>query len=263
MAARMVGGLHILARRAVQRALDAGAKIDLLEHFGEIDRLHRLASEINNPPIMEKITLLDAPIYVGDLPLYRLSHAGQEWLTKSAYAWWRDDLQMIDLATAWVCRHTRQKDALHEVSEPRRARRIIRRWAKQTNASYAALMAACDHLTQIDVQDEPEPQDKSKTPQQDAPTGVGPVLTMLLTETDKPLDYWIFEAPMEVTDAAIDKIQRDWENDQARFAAALGRKSYRQASAWHVKATKRFNLAARDFFAKHTPALLVEVMEEK
>lgn len=260
MSGRPVGGLHILARRAVQRALDHGAEVDFLEHFGEIDRLHRLASEINNPPIMEQITILDAPIYVGDLPLYRLSHAGHEWL-RSAYAWWRDDPQMLDLATAWVCRYSRQKNMLHEACEPRQARRMIRSWAKDTTCSYDALMAACHRLTQVEVRYDPE-DEPGKTARQDAPPGVGPVLTMLLTETNKPLDYWIFEAPMEVTDAAIDKIQRDWESDQARFAAALGRKGHRPASAWHVEATKRFNRAARDFFAKHTPALPVEVLEE-
>lgn len=260
----MSGGMNILARRAVQRAVTAGAVIDPVEHFADLVRLHRLAEEITRPPIVEQLDALDQPVRVGDLLFHRLSWSYREWMWRSAGTWWRDRGDLLDLAYAWAFAHARDKSALQAMTDPKHAERVIRAWARDTDANYEAVMAACEWLSRPLREPDPKP-DQERPPESDQDElrrSAGPVILTLLTETDKPLDFWLYDVAAEVTDAALERIRTNWDRDQAAMAAAFGKKSYHRSSSWHVEATKRFNAAAVAFCAKYTPAQPVEVMKE-
>ncbi|HMO52305.1 MAG TPA: hypothetical protein PKE26_11885 [Kiritimatiellia bacterium] len=242
----MPDGLHLLARRVVDRVIAQGGKLDALEHFGDLAELDRLAREMSNPPIAAELDLLDAPVVVDGVALRRLSWAAREWLADSAYGWWADDPATLDLAYAWAMAHARNKRALQAVRHnPAEARRIVREWAADTTANYDAILAACRFLSP-----KPKPRQERKADEPDP--GVGPILLTLLTETNHPLDYWIFEAPAELVEETLARIHENWRADTARLARALGKDVAPYVSKWHLAATRRFNDAAAAFEKKLT-----------
>jgi len=239
--------LHILARRVIKRVVASGAVIDLVDHFGDILMLDRLAREIARPPIADHLDLLDAPLVIDDVELKRLSWAAREWLATDAWAWWRDDAAMLDLAYAWAMAHARDKAALQSVRiSHRKARAVISQWARGTSANYDAVMAACRYLS-------PKPATSSvvKPGDRDGDADeIGSVLLTLVTETERPLDFWIFEAPSEMVEAALARIRENYIADKNRMIRALGKDVPPDPYSWHMRATKRFSDAARAFEAK-------------
>lgn len=244
----MPASLHILARRVVERVRAAGATVDPVEHFGEIAELDRLARAIDAPPIATELDLLDAPIVVDDVELRRLSWAAREWLATDAYDWWRNDAGQLDLAYAWAMAHARDKAALQRVRQGERAARAeLSRWARGTTANYDAIMAACRYLS-------PKSTGEKANSQRDTDdrSHIGPVLLTLLTETHHPLDYWIFEAPAELVEATLARIRENTLADTQRMARMLKKDIAPSPHSWHIKATARFNAAARAFEEKLT-----------
>ncbi len=244
----MPSSLHILAARVVKRVTDAGGAVDPVEHFGELAELDRLARAIDAPPVATELDLLDAPICVEDVELRRLSWAAREWLATDAFTWWKDDPGQLDLAYAWAMVHARDKAALQYVRQGERAAlQMILAWARSTTANYDAIMAACRYLTPKTTGEKPktaaDPQDRSH---------IGPVLLTLLTETTQPLDYWIFEAPSELVEATLARIREDAIADSQRMVRMLGKDVPPSPHSWHIKATARFNAAARAFVERLT-----------
>lgn len=245
-------GLHILVERVVERANALGATIDPVAHFGDLLNLHKLACEIKNPPVLTSIDLLDAPIYVGNIAFRRLSWGAQEWLARKASAWWPDDPVMLDLAAAWVLAHSRSKSAMLSVLQKQRAESIIRLWARRTTVSYEAVTAVCQHLLKPVGEPFPLPQRRPETEGETLERHVGTALMTLLMETEQPMDYWVFEAPVEVVDATLENLRSKWRADIDRSARMAGRKVPPDPGSWTVRAQHRFNQAARAFVEKLT-----------
>jgi hypothetical protein len=243
----MSNGLHILAARVVERAVKAGATVDPVADFGDLALLDRLAREIEHPPIGEQLDLLDAPVIIDGVELRRLSWAAREWLATEAWGWWKDDPRQLDLAYAWAMAHARDKDALQlmRYSEPK-ARSTVTGWARGITANYEAIMAACAYLSPKATGA------KAEDGEADDRSHIGPVLLTLLTEADQPLDYWIFEAPSELVEMTLGRIRENFIADRARMARAMGADVPPDPGAWSIKATKKFNDAAKAFVDRLT-----------
>mgnify|MGYP001403026748 CR=1 FL=1 len=250
----MPASLHILAGRVVKRAIKAGAVIDPVKHFGDISELDRLAREISCPPIGEHVDLLDAPVVIDDISLRRLSWAAKEWVATSAFDWWENDKVLLDLAYAWAMAHARDKSALQRVrTSEREARAEVLRWARATSANYDAIMAACRYLSPKMTHNPGSTKQTSETGVVDHDQYIGTALLTLVTETERSLDYWIFEAPAELTEAALSRIRENFIRDRNRMIRALGKEVPPDPHSWHMRASARFNKAAKAFMDKFAP----------
>ena len=243
----MPASLHIMASRVVKRALAAGAVVDPVEHFADIQELDRLARAIACPPIAENLDLLDAPIVIDDVSLRRLSWAAREWLATDAWNWWQSDAPMLDLAYAWAMAHARDKASLQKVRHnEREAAAEVTRWARGTTANYEAVMAACRYL-----RPSIPPPTKRQTEDEDS-NYIGSAMLTLLSNTSHPLDYWIFDAPSELVESTLARIREKMSSDRNSLMRALGKDIPPDPYSWHVRATERFSKAARAFVEKLT-----------
>jgi hypothetical protein len=235
--------MHPAAARVVRQALAAGGKIDPVEHFDDLVKLDRLAREQECPSLAERLHLLDQPVYVGEMPLYRLSWAAWEWV-EQAWGWFGDE-PVAELVVPFAMAQARSKAALAAVADERAARRAIQGWARTLDCSLEALITACKELLPKAAS---EPGKTSKKKDQNEGTGYGPLLTRLVQECGQTFEYWMFEVSFETVNAVVNSLSAQ-DNAARRAAKKPGPADPR---SWQSRNFNAFRVFSKAFSEKVT-----------
>jgi hypothetical protein len=237
--------MHILAERAVKRAIAAGAAVDPVQHFDLIVELDRLARALGESPVSDSIAILDRSIVVGGSTLRRLSFAARAWLEDCAETWFgKDDPCMFDLCCAWAFAHGRSRAALDACGSAADARQTVRAWLKTLDCTPEQLAAAVEALgaplapPTVLLADPVDPAAPARSAR------IGPVFARLIREYGQTLDYWMFEVSDDAVGVLIDTIARSDEAD-AKAAKA-------PPEDWMpgVRAFKAWNAGLKRFMVK-------------
>lgn len=235
--------MHPAAVRVVRQALAAGGKIDPIEHYADLVKLDRLAREQECPSLAERLHILDQPILVAGMPLYRLSWAAWEWV-EQAWTWFGDD-PIAEMVVPYAMAQARSKAASAAVADERAARRAISAWARNLECSLEALVTACKEL----LPSAPASSGKSKdTKDPHEGAGYGPLLTRLIQECGQTFEYWMFEVSFETVNAVVNSLSAQ-DNAARRAAKKPGPADPR---SWQSRNFNAFRVFSKEFTAKVT-----------
>jgi hypothetical protein len=218
--------MHIMAQRVVDQVRAAGAALDAVAHFDDLDRLNRAALALAEPPAWQRVAALDWPLTVGNATLRRLSWAGWEWVEERARAWFAADPAFFDFSLAWAMAHAGDPGAFEAASTPWAARRLVRRWLRGLTCSTEALMAAASSLLPETEGTEHGKRKKAKA------FGPGLVLARLMQEFGGDAEWWMWRAPLETVRGALALLEE--QNAAARREGADGPAAWEHAAfrAW-------------------------------
>ena len=253
--------MHPAAARVVRQAIAAGGKIDPIAHFDDLVTLDRLAREQQCPSLAEKLHILDQPVLVGEIALYRLSWAAWEWVEQVAS--WLGDEPIAEMVVPFAMAQARSKAPLAAAADERAARRVLEAWARSLTCSLEALLLACSSLLPEPPADDTKRKAKAaegcesggygplltrSDPAASDEGGYGPILARLMQEFGQSPDYWLFEVSFDTVSALMSALSS--QDNAARRAAKKGAPA--DPRSWEVRNFNAFRRFSKDFIAKVT-----------
>ena len=232
--------LHDLTIRAIRRAESQGGVIDLVEDFGAIAELDRLARAATAAPAEDKLVFLDLPLIVGNVHLYRLSWGALDWVAECAWSWYSEDGCMYDRALAWAHVNARSPRAFRRCSSMREASAEISRWAREQSVPWQMIMTGVDQLMA-----ELKPKDKSEQKRNGDKLSTSSFLDILLATHGGTIEYWLWDVSLVAMQRFSAAIQYRQESESGEMLMVQGKAP--DAGSQHAKRTIRLQRAARAF----------------
>lgn len=267
--------MNQLAKNQLRKKLAADAlTIDALEDFDELTEINRLAEQVNNPAAKAQARkLLSPPAKVGNVTLYPITLGAYMWHEEVIKAHFSEDPVMMVMATGYMLSIARSPRILNDLCDKADVTRAVKRWGRSCGATFDELSGAIEKLcgdapdddrdvliSKIEkIIDEPlEGYDVAfesvvsavEEYRQAAQIDYGPLFSMLISEYNQPLEYWMWEAPISSIDLCAQAYMEQIRNEIKKQDAATGNQSAPNVNDPNVIATHNFMKAARVFVAR-------------
>lgn len=188
--------------RVIQEATNK--EFHAIDDFGDLASLHILGERMTNPGSVEEIrVILDAPVTVGNIDLYRLTFESVLWLEMVEQT--LEDDMLSNIATVFAMAHCRNQNAFETLTDEKSIVRAVTKWVKKVNVSidsleYAMMEMQPDHI---------EGKNKKGKPKQTE--GFGPVMTLLCCELGQSPRFWLTR-PVDLLDSILyDLAEIKWQ----------------------------------------------------
>jgi hypothetical protein len=156
--------------------------------FPWLKELDRLGHNMAAPGGVENMAvLLDLPIRIRDLDLYRLTFGASFWID-NVMEWYPEENDIIPTAAMiYAMAHCRRPGAFDKLTTPEKTKAVVTRWLDKQMVSMDGLLMAAEHLM-------PAPTYGPKGEGE----GYGPIMSMLLCEIGQTPRYWIHDISAEL-----------------------------------------------------------------
>lgn len=133
--------LNPIVQKQLAKAAASGLRPDLVLDFAELVELNRIADDITQPKGNTAANvLLDMPVDLHGLRLWRLSMGAYVWLNETAYPWFERSGWWCDLLTAFAMANSRQPAILLALTDASQTKRVLKDWLKHLPCTHAELM---------------------------------------------------------------------------------------------------------------------------
>jgi len=183
----MAHDLHRMTREALEKLLaESGHQLSLSDHKN-IAALDALARRVADPEDDYEKSLLAAPVFAGDTPLYPITMGAALWIEERALVWFDQDTILGNLAVAYALHLGKTPGALWELQTKKETIKAIKKWWRTAGFNMDELSLAFKQIL-------PPQSDEGDTREK---TEYGPVISLLCREYGATPFYWIWESPVK------------------------------------------------------------------
>lgn len=221
--------------------------VDLVTDYSDIQELNKLAWDVTHPEDSSgtsNLALIDMPIKVGDIYLFRLSIGSNVWLEECAFQWWQDNEYLFNVSIAYAMAYGRNPDFLFNIADKKTAEKTLNKWARKVSVTADELADAVAKL--LPQQDNTENVDNNE----DTNPSYNPTVSLLMNEYGQNENHWVWEDSVDNVLARVQDFNHKQREEAKANAEAGGSSLPPDPNDPQVQAMERFRLRFIKFMDK-------------
>lgn len=203
--------LNPLLKKQLEKLRSRSLVPHAVEDWDDLQRLNELAAKVTDPGAEEGAEKwLDAPVYVRNVKINRLSLGAYLWVKHRIRVWFKRRALYGNLGLIYAMVHSHNPAHLKKLRDRKACKSALYHFMSNCGATYAELLHALDTMIEAgDAEDGEE--DKEE---------FGPLIARLCAEYGHDIDYWTWGASIEQVTALNDQ----WmAREQAKANATKGK----------------------------------------
>jgi len=215
--------LNALARDRLAYLTQKTGHSITVDDFDSIARLNILAGRVVSGSEDAVQTLVSGPVPCGNITLRKPSIGKLFWFQDNAVEWFKDEPDMYDLIFAYLLSKPNENETTDVLLDRKTTRKVVNKWARKLTATEDEFSKAMATVYPAGDGDGDDPDD---------PAREAPICALLSREYGENPSWWLWEAPLDMTQAMIsDYTQRMEAEHMAQRRAATGGKGFHKGGS--------------------------------
>jgi len=207
-----------ITKRAVEKLLNEGHLVGVVEAFDDIQELDKIAERVVNQTQSER-RLLNQPFELCGIAFYPLTVAKSLWYAEKVRDWEIEGL-FQDALLFWLLTLPLNDAALDTYSTRKEADRAILKLSRRLHCTQPEMNDVFRKCVGITAQTSATSTDGNG---EQKPVDYGATIAVLLREYGGTPNQWLYETPIEVMGSLIDKYAAKIADEQSANAKASGK----------------------------------------